>query len=468
MSLLTLPKTKQYAELTPAWEPAKLSPVQAAYLCSRARVNYVAAGRRSYKTHAARLRLVRAAISPQEFGDAQYFATGPTHSQVKHIFWEPIKKLIPDWAFKENRDRSISESELRIELWNGAVIRLHGLDKPQRVEGGFWDGGVITEYADIKPDVVAAHISPMRIRGGWIDCEGVPEGRNHFFRSFYDTEELAKTNPEMYATYHWRTIDVLHLWLGRERAAKEIAAARREMDDVTFRQEYEAEFVLLSGVAYYCFSRDQVREVKYEPKEPLVLCFDFNVSPGTCVYVQEQKYSSPGYSSRVTAVLGEVYIPKDSTTAKVCRKIVADWKGLDGEPAKIANHTGPVYLYGDPAGGAKSTKYEYGSDWDIIVEHLRRAFGQENVKLRVPRSAPRVRVRVNAMNSRLCTADGTRHMVISPRAKRTIEDIENVRLLEGSAGELDDSGGAYGHLTAGFGYYLVERVVHEKVMEAQK
>ena len=35
-----------------------------------------------------------------------------------------------------------------------------GLDRPQRMEGVSWDGGVIDEYADRRPGTFDAHVRP--------------------------------------------------------------------------------------------------------------------------------------------------------------------------------------------------------------------------------------------------------------------------------------------------------------------
>jgi len=147
----------------------------------------------------------------------------------------------------------------------------------------------------------------------------------------------------------------------------------------------------------------------------------------------------------------------------VCRKIVADFIGADGEKPLIGRHDGQVLLYGDPAGGQRSTKYEHGNDWTIITDMLGDAFGRDRVELRVPRSAPRQRARVNAVNSRLKTADGVKHLVVSPAAKNVVRDLDLMRVKAGTAGELDegsdDKRKSLGHLTAGLGYYLYETQV---------
>lgn len=431
--------------LTTRWHPAVLHPKQMAYLNSMARLNLVAAGRRSFKTEAGKRRVVRSAIFHDRWPDAQFFACGPTHQQAKDIFWVDIKKLVPDWAFKVNRKRSISDGELRIDLANGACIRVAGLDKPQRIEGGFWDGGVITEFAECKEGLFDAHIRPMMMRGGWCDLESVPEGRNHFYTEveFARNYQVSEPNGLEYAYYHWKVSEVLHLYLGKEAAQLELKRAKEKMDPRTYSQEYDAEFLNASGLVYYCFDRDvHCMRLEYNPKADLHIAFDFNRSPGVAAIAQEE-------DGGICNWIGEVHIPENSNTPAVARRVAADW----------GKHPGEVYLYGDPSGSARTTKSEDGlSDWDAIDKILRPVFGAR-LHRRVPRSHPRVNNRVNSVNSRLMNSLGDPRMFVDPRkCPNIVRDFEGVMLLKGGSGEIDkDKTPKLTHLTDAMGYYVWER-----------
>lgn len=450
--------------LTARWHSATLSPAQLRYLNSRARMNIVVAGRRSFKTEGAKRRLVLSAISYGATGDGRFYACAPTHQQAKHIFWRDLKALTPSWAMRGGSERAaVSESELTIDLVNGAQIRVAGLDKPQRIEGSNWDGGVITEFGDVKADVLDEHIRPMMIRGGWIDIEGVPEGRNHYYelaeevRKADEARARGESSPLGEVAYHhWTTEDVLHLWLGREKADAELAAARAKLDALVFDQEYRARFVSFEGRAYYAFESDvHARErVTYQPDRPLILAFDFNRSPGVCAYVQEIPADRLRWLERpqvhkagVSAVIGEVYIPRNSNTRKVCERIIEDWGQL---------HRGEVWLYGDPAGGAHTSQGVEGSDWEIIKACLTPVFGVR-LRDRVARSAPAVRSRLNAVNGRLRAADNTVGLVVDPRAApMVVRDFEGVEA--DAAGDLRKvAGDPLTHLSDAIGYYVFER-----------
>ena len=199
----------------------------------------------------------------------------------------------------------------------------------------------------------------------------------------------------------------------------------------------------LQGRAYYPFTADtHCARLQYDPAKALSLCFDFNVSPGIAVICQEQRLPN-GLSG--TGVIGEVCIPRNSNTPAVCAKIVADW----------GSHRGPVHAYGDATGGASGSAKVAGSDWELIDRAMREVFGARYVN-RVPRSNPRERERVNAMNTRLMNGDGQIHLMIdAAKAPNTVRDLEGVRVLDGGSGEIDKRHDArLTHLSDALGYHV--------------
>lgn len=443
--------------LTSRWNANPvLSRKQMAYVESEVRINAVPAGRRSYKTEGAKERIVERAITFDKYPDGQFFACAPTHQQAKDIWWDDLKAMVPDWALLGGKRsmRSISESELKIRLHQGAVIRVAGLDRPQRIEGGDWDGGAVDEIGDCNADVIDAHIRPMMMRGGWLDLIGVPEGRNHW----YDLVSKILSGEVPNAAHHtWTTEEVLHLWLGKEAAALELAEARAKMDRRTYEQEYLARFVSFEERAYYAFETrvncPKDGRVLYQPGLPLILCFDFNRKPGVACACQEQKVpdwlraQAPRVpdNGTVTAVISEVYIEAGSNTERVCDELVAQWGGV---------HKGEVHLYGDPSGGTKNTTGD-DSDWDIVSQKLEPMEGWSIWNL-VAKAAPAVRSRMNAVNSRACAADGTVRTIVDPKCLRFIRDMEGCET--DPKGELiKEKGGPLTHLSDGYGYYIAEK-----------
>jgi hypothetical protein len=171
--------------------------------------------------------------------------------------------------------------------------------------------------------------------------------------------------------------------------------------------------------------------------------FDFNVAPGVACVSQEMDLPNDEWG---TGVIGEVWIPNNSNTPAVCRRLIKDW----GE------HHGPITVYGDATGGARGTAKVAGSDWDLVKRELRAHFG-DRLRFRVPHQNPAERARVNALNSRLQATDGTIRLMVDPKhAPHVVKDLDGVRVLEGGSGELEKKPGSeLTHISDALGYRVV-------------
>jgi len=459
------PKWKAYpgpelSVLTDRWTQLQFHAEQTRLWQSPARFKVVPAGRRSGKTERAKRKVVRCCLSTESrFPDPNYFAAAPTRDQAKRIYWEDLKALSPKRIV-----RRVSETDLTIWYATGAMLSVVGMDKPERIEGSPWDGGILDEYANMKDTTWRANVRPaLADRGGWCWLIGVPEGRNHYYDTWNDAiGPLNLKNGGDWDGFTWFSADIL--------PPEEIESAKRDLDELTFRQEYEASFVNFEGQAYYPFDRVvHCAELKsnYNPSADLMLCLDFNVDPGIAVVAQEMAFPRQVHKAAAitikghamfrnvaqpaeqgTGVIGEVYIPRNSNTPAVCDRFIKDW----------GSHNGDVYIYGDATGGARGTAQTEGSDWDLVKQKLYGHFGSDRVYFKVSRSNPTERARINAVNTRLRAGDGTVRFMIDPAvAPMTIKDFEGVRLLAGGSGELDKkSDPKLTHLTDGVGYYIAE------------
>ncbi len=431
--------------------------MQQAWRTSPHRFNVVPAGRRSGKTEIAkRFKLIMRALEGSAHGAAQFFAGAPTFQQAKRIWWADLKALAPRELVTH-----VSESDLRLQFVNGSEIWVLGFDKPERFEGKPWDGGVLDEFGNMKPRAWGENIRPaLADRGGWCDFIGVPEGRNHYYELDVEAQaSLAEFGLESpWGRYHWVSADIL--------PPEEIAAARRELDELTFAQEFEASFVNFAGRAYHAFGDwNKARLIdRYDPRRPLHFCFDFNVEPGTATVVQEMRLPAATQLEELdgTAIIGEVWIPRSSDTVKVCNRLGQDW-GPEGR-----DHQGPIYVYGDATGGAGGTAKVLGSDWDLVKATLPLHFGGNRIKYRVPKSNPRERVRLNAVNSRCRSTEGIVRLMVDPaECPHTVKDFEGVRLVEGGSGEIDKKHDlTLSHLTDGVGYHIARE--HPVIVRSMK
>jgi len=418
---------------------------QARYELSRKRFNVVPAGRRSGKTKVAKRRGCKMAMSNTFWPDFRIAFTAPTYGQVKRIYWEDLKKMLHGLY----RDRDKSESDLMIKLFNGSEVWCIGMDRPDRFEGPSWNWVFADEVANMKPEAIEQHVMPaLSERLGGLDQYGVPEGRNHYYKTAQFAQEAENADEWMY--HHWTSLEVMPMYLGLEQAELELERAKRRMDPLTFKQEYEADFIHFIGRAYHAFEREvhAAKRLQYDPRAPLHLCFDFNVEPGVSAIIQERREQRiEGPRADKTLVIGEEVIQKSSTTKRICEKILKNW----------GTHQGQVYCYGDATGGARGSAKVRGSDWDIIKQILRPKF-KDRLRFRVPRKNPPERVRVNAVNSRFCSASGFSRMYIDPvNAPETATDFDETMVKKDGSGEIDKSNSERTHLSDSVGYYVAKR-----------
>lgn len=462
--------------------PLGFHPEQARLWASRARYQVVPAGRRSGKTeikgkqqfaqralYCFDLASCNAAGHPEWYvadENPQLGVAAPTRDQAKSIYWNDLKKLLP---VKYRRPPGVNESQLVIYLKNGVDVYCLGMDRPERAEGKPWDFLLLDEYGNMKKEVWDEHLEPALNtpgREGAAAFIGVPEGRNHYYQLYKDAqayfldymEKIASLsrreqllymlqNPPDWATFHWVSEDIL--------SPEAIARAKRNLDPLTYDQEYRGSFVTFAGAAYYNFS-EKLHQARlkslYRPNAPLIIALDFNVEPGVAAIGQETtaldpKTKLPIIGETMTAWFDEVYIPRNSNTIMVCNKIGQ----LYGK-----KHIGPVKVYGDASGGSRGSAKVLGSDWELVKSTLAKHFGQQRVTYRVPHKNPGERERVNAVNSRLQSTDGSVRMMIDPvSCPKTVLDFEGVRLVEGGSGEIDKKYDlALTHITDAIGYYV--------------
>lgn len=372
---------------------------------------------------------------PPDVSDPTFAYCAPTYTQAKRIVWEKFKAEIPRWAIRKKY-----EQDLCVQFVTGSTLWVVGMDQPQRIEGGALDGVVLDEFADMKPAAWESSLRPMLSTPGrppgWALFVGRPRGKNHFWKLVQDA-----ARPENVAD--WGVYYPWPSWLVMDR--QEVAAARRNLDERSFRQEYGGEFLDDAGRAYYQFGAWNLRELRYDPARPLLFAFDFNISPGVAVVAQDFDLAvdvlvcarcaapMPGRSGTpcrccylpqpfeiVTACIDEVWIDDESNTRRVCERLIERW----GQ-----RHRGKVICYGDPSGGSRKSSAER-SDWQTIEDYLGRQWPVFEMDL--PNHDPGPRDRVVVTNSRLKNAsDVVRVFIDKDNCRRLAEDLEQTQLDEG-------------------------------------
>lgn len=408
--------------LTSAWKPLNYHPVQSQLWRSKARFKAVAAGRGSGKTEIARRYVVRWLKIRKEWSDPMYFYALPTMAQARRVAWRPLLNLIPPHWIKGEPNKS----EMRIETIYGTSLTVCGMDKPQRIEGVQWDGGIIDESCDQKPGIFDLNILPaLSWREAWCWRIGVPKRFGCGARDFRAYFEKAQGghDPELEA-FTWPSSDIL--------TPEQLRFAQENLDAKDFREQYKASWEDAGGSVFHAFDEVlNVRDTVYDPSLPLLIGSDFNVDPMAWVIGQQK--------GNELHIFDEIWERNTNTPATMTKL----WN-------KYKEHKEIFYFYGDATGRARdSTSTE--SDYVQIKNDKR------FLKSRVvyPDSNPARADRFSACNAMFCSANDTRRCFINPRCKRLISDLQE-RSYEQGTRSVEDVGDV-GHISDALGYLIYAR-----------
>lgn len=194
--------------------------------------------RRAGKTVFAIVELVLAAAAcTRPMGRYGYIA--PELKQAKTVAWDYLKKYargIPGAV--------IHEAETQITLPNGAKVRLFGADNPDSFRGTYFDGVVLDEVAQMKPEVWGEIIRPaLSDRQGWAIFIGTPKGVNLFSELYF---RALKTPEDAGYVPGWAADMRRHDQTTQPLTREEVELARYEMSGPQFAQEYECDFAAAS------------------------------------------------------------------------------------------------------------------------------------------------------------------------------------------------------------------------------
>ncbi len=395
-------------------------PGQLALIHDDIRFKIAAAGRRSGKTERAKRFIVKQAMKNPY---SHYFVAAPTINQVKRIYWTDLKLL----SFSSILPRKPSETELIIYFPNGSTIELIGLDKPQRIEGTFWSGGVVDEIADCKETAWPEHISaaldtvhPRRPNyRAWCWIIGVPDGLNHY----YDLAEYARLSGDPdWKLYEWMSSEILPLDV--------IEAAKRRLSPRQFRQEYEASFETASGKVYSDFSQDNVTSMELSPSDQIMWMHDFNYTPMS---------SAIGVRRQDSLHLVDEIVLESAVSRQSAMEFVERFESHENKN---------VVIYGDPAGKA-GEKHGHASDY-TEMEQVLREYNWEVVR-KVKAAAPAIRDRQNAVRAKVRNAANEISLFVNPKkCVYAYKGMSTTQIKEGSTFLEDDS--PYQHITTAIGY----------------
>jgi hypothetical protein len=375
------------------------------------RFKVVVAGRRWGKTFLSMHQIAKAARLPNQ----KVFYIAPTYKMCKQILWDDLKQKLLDcrWVKK------INESDLTITLKNNSKIYLCSADNIDTLRGRSMSYCIMDEAALIDKQMWQEVCRPaLSDQQGGAMFITTPRGKNSWIFDLWTNAQ----HMEDYSAFSFTTLQ------GGNVPEAEIEAAKAELDEKSFRQEYEASFETYAGTIYYNWDAKlhvKRNAVELPKKEILHVAMDFNVSPlvaGIARVVDKNIH-----------FIDEVVIHGSNTyeMADEIRRRYPD---------------NPIWVFPDASGQARKTSSNT-SDHHILR--------QKGFVLKVKSINPPVKDRIAAVNSSLKAVDGSIKLTVDPRCKQIIRCISSQTYKEGTMiPNKGETGEDYSHMNDAVGYLV--------------
>jgi len=372
-----------------------------------ARFKVVVSGRRFGKTYASIASLAKHASKP----NSKVMYVAPSYRMAKQIVWEDLKEMLRS----KNWIKKINESELTITLVNASIIMLRSVDNPDSIRGLGLDHVVIDEAADVSSldEAWNAVLRPcLSDREGSALIISSPKGRGYLYDLYQNEQRL-----EDWKSWQYTTIQ------GGNVTAEEIATAKAQLDERTFKQEYLAQWVDYSGLIYYSFGNHNVLERNdlLDANTMLHIGIDFNVDPGCAVIAVKTRLG--------LHIIDELEI-FGTNTQEMCAEIQRKYRNRR------------AIAYPDASGAQRRTSA------GGITDHI--ILSNAGFQLKVGAVNPAVKDRIASVNSVL-KEDNIR-LTIDPKCVKVINGLSKHVYKEGTRQPEKDSG--LDHFNDALGYMI--------------
>ncbi len=360
---------------------------------SKHRFKVVVAGRRWGKTMLALTMLIRYSQIKKRL----IWYVAPSYRMAKQIMWPVLIDSLPTKWIKK-----VNETTLTVYLKNGTRIELKGADNPDSLRGVGIHYLVMDEVQDIDPEAWVKVLRPtLASTGGHALFIGTPKAFNFLYDLYMLGQDVENQETGRWMSWQFPTMTSPFI------PTAEIESAKRDMDDKSFAQEFNASFESMSGRVYHAFDRaTNMKPCPFNPNLPIWVGQDFNLTPMSAVIMQPQP-------SGEVWVIGEVSLTASNTdeaAGEIARRFFKQQKH--------------VTIFPDPAGGYK--QHARGeTDLDIFREHGFK-------KILHHKKHPAIADRVNCVNRMFKSADGTRRLFIDPCCERLIESMDQTIYVEGT------------------------------------
>lgn len=352
---------------------------------------------------------------------SEIFLIGPTNGHAIELYWDPLLEGIRRCGYYALP----RVSKQFFNLGRGRKIYVIGAEKIKRVRGHkLWRAYL---------DEVAYYETPLNevwqaVRPTLTDLAGnaylgtTPNGKGTDAYNFF----MECQGKENWSFHTWNS------WENPFLDPKEIEEARKDLDDKSFRQEYEATWESFEGLAYYNFDEKKHLEScsRFQFNTPLCMMLDFNVNPTSMLL---------GECIGNDAFIRKEYSLRHSSTEETAETFCNDFQDKREEIL--------IEIYGDASGENRSSNTGK-SDYSYLRKTLDK-YGFKYV-MKVPRSNPPILDRLKYMNGWLKNSFGETRLHIDYSCKDLIRDLSSQELDRRHPSDRNN----LGHKADALGYFV--------------
>ena len=271
----------------------------------------VCAGRKFGKSVLARQELMLQAIYHKSkkkggvYQPANFWIVSPTIKQGRQNHWRQLLQEIPRQLIaRKGNQYAIDNTNLQIELVNGAYIHILGAENADKIRGAGVVGMVVDEAAFISQRVWEMVLEPELLSTkGWALFISTPQGFNWFEDIYRRGQEGSNNYDDDWSSFKFTSYETPR---AQDAESKKFLSRIQDRSAIeTFAQEYLADFTKLEGLIYKEFTAkyhkispieidkhwSHYRAIDWGAKEPTCVLF-FAISPEGRIYVYDEIYKT--------------------------------------------------------------------------------------------------------------------------------------------------------------------------------